>query len=365
MIDGSEAETLELSIAGGVGRRYVRALVGMKRGGLMTDSEYDRKMRQELSTYEQNVNVHELPAIFHYWSNTHIRPLCEAAGFSAIDEFFATHLMQSADHAAAARPRFLSVGAGNCDTEVAIATRLRQCGYREFTIQCIEINPAMLQRGQDLAAEQGVLDCLQFTRADFNTWVAPTSYDGIMANQSLHHVTQLEHLFDQVRRALRDGARMVISDIIGRNGHQRWPESLALVHHFWKELPKRRRFNLLLNRHEELYENWDCSSEGFEGVRAQDILPLLLERFHCEKFVAFGSAIDVFVDRCFGHHFDPASAADRDFIDRVHRADEEGFASGTLTPTHMFGVFGSEPVPQPYAARGLTAAAAVRAVPAR
>src|SRR5688500_964645 len=38
--------------------------------------------------------------------------------------------------------------------------------------------------------------------------------------------------------------------------------------------------SLLLKRHEELYENGDCNTEGFVGVRAQDILPLLLARFN-------------------------------------------------------------------------------------
>ena len=331
----------------------------------MGNADYQQKLQQELATYEQRIDIHDLPAIFHYWFHKHITPICEPAGISGIDEFFASHLLSSSTCTGTARPRFLSLGSGNCDTEVGVARLLRQRGCERFTIECLELNPAMLQRGKDMAAEHGVAEFMRFTEADFNSWVASTFYDGVMANQSLHHVTALEHLFDQVKWGLHRKARLVISDVIGRNGHLRWPESLAIVHRFWNELPKRNKFNLLLQRHEELYDNWDCSLEGFEGIRAQDILPLLLERFHCEKFVAFGSAIDVFVDRAFGHHFDPEREADRDFIDRVHRADEDGFADGTLTPTHMFGVFAAEEVAQPFFARGLTPAAAIRVVSGR
>lgn len=322
---------------------------------------YDRKVRQELDAYQDRTNVHDLPRIFHYWLNTHIRPLCEAAGFVSVEEFFVLELLASAAVTQSTRPRFLSLGAGNCDTEVAVATLLRDRGCRGFTLECLELNPAMLARGRQMAAERGVAEHLRFTAGDFNVWTAPAFYDGVMANQALHHVVELEHLFDEVRWGLHAGGRFVISDIIGRNGHQRWPEALALVHRFWQELPAAKRYNLLLQRHEELYDNWDCSAEGFEGVRAQDILPLLLERFHCAKFVAFGNVIDIFVDRAFGHHFDPAQPWDRDFIDRLHAADEAGFADGTLTPTHMFGVFTKDPVSRPHVARGLTPHASVRA----
>lgn len=187
-------------------------------------------------------------------------------------------------------------------------------------------------------------------------------YDGVMANQSLHHVTHLEHLFDQVKHGLHADGSFVISDMIGRNGHQRWPESLDIVNKFWKELPNSYKFNVLLNRFEKEYDNWDCSKEGFEGIRAQDVLPLLLQRFKCEKFVGFGSAIDIFVDRCFGHNFNPKSEWDQELIDRVHALDEDGLKSGKLTPTHMVAVFVKELKVTPFYFRGLEPALSIRQV---
>jgi hypothetical protein len=84
--------------------------------------------------------------------------------------------------------------------------------------------------------------------------------------------------------------------------------------------------------------NWDCAVEGFEGIRAQDILPLLTERFGFTFFLAFGNVISPFVDRSFGHHFDPAREWDRHFIDRVHARDQTEIEAGTITPTHMMAV---------------------------
>jgi SAM-dependent methyltransferase len=175
-----------------------------------------------------------------------------------------------------------------------------------------------------------------------------------MANQSLHHVVNLEGLFDEVTRALAPGGDFVVADIIGRNGHQRWPEALAAVQRFWRELPPAYRENRQLRRHEERFENWDCSSESFEGVRAEDILRLLVERFEFRLFIGFANVVDVFVDRSFGHNFDADAAWDREFIDRVHAFDEQGFADGTLTPTHLIAVMTADAGGATRSARGLT-----------
>jgi len=244
--------------------------------------------------------------------------------------------------------------------EVTVAKNLINAGCNNFILECLEINPAMLERGKKIAEENGVLDNMRFIEVDFNTWVASKKYDGVMANQSLHHVTQLEHLFDQISKSLHSNGSFVISDMIGRNGHQRWPEALEIVNKFWKELPENYKFNVFQNRFEPEYENLDCSSEGFEGIRAQDILPLLLQRFQCETFVGFGNAIDVFVDRVFGHSFNAESEWDRDFIDRVHAEDDTGLKSGKLTPTHMMAVFVKTLSCIPYYSQGIDPVNAVR-----
>jgi len=98
------------------------------------------------------------------------------------------------------------------------------------------------------------------------------------------------------------------------------------------------RFNRQLKRQEDAYLDWDCSVSGFEGIRAQDILPLAVQRFGFELFLPFANLIDPFIDRSFGHHFDPQAAWDRDFLDRVHARDEAELTAGRIKPTHMFAV---------------------------
>ncbi len=335
-------------------------LAARKTSGMAGTSAYRAKLAQEHARYKDMADVNALPPIFHYWSHTYLRPMVEEFDVRHPDEWFANHLHESAVRTGTDRPRFISIGAGNCDTEVRVAKLLRQKGLDGFVIECLDLNTHMLARGRELAKAEGVQSNVGFVEGDFNRWRADGRYDGVMASQSLHHVMALEDLFDEVRRALHPTGMFVISDIIGRNGHMRWPEALDDVQRFWQEMPTEYRYNRLLSRHEETYENWDCSDEGFEGIRAQDILPTLLERFEFYKFIGFANVIDPFIDRAFGHNFNADAEWDRAFIDRIHQLDEAGFADGRLKPTHMFAALTLSEPPQRQYSRGLSPEACVR-----
>lgn len=305
--------------------------------GASPAGDYAGRVALETTRFAGEEVVNDLAGIFHYWSNKHLRPVTEEFGFSYPEDFFALQMQRQA--ALLARPiEAISIGAGNCDSEVHIAKLLRERGVNAFTITCLDITDAMLQRGRQLAEREGVLDHFRFVSADFNDWQPAASFDVVMANQSLHHVTKLEGLFDAIHSAIGPAGIFVTSDMIGRNGHLRWPEALKIVREFWLELPASYRYNVQLRRREKLFKDWDCSLEGFEGIRAQDILPLAVQKFGFDFFLAYGNVIDPFIDRGFGPHFDPDKQWDRDFIDRVHARDEQEILAGTIKPTHMLAV---------------------------
>ena len=105
--------------------------------------------QQEIRNYRDVANVHELPDIFHYWSNKYLRPKAVQLGFDHPDEFFALHLQEAGVREGPKPPRFVSIGAGNCDTEVRVAKRLRDRGtlalkrslaQREFALGVESLN---------------------------------------------------------------------------------------------------------------------------------------------------------------------------------------------------------------------------------
>ncbi len=300
--------------------------------------DYQARLDSEMRRFADDLDVHALPDIYHYWSNTYLRPQLEAFGYSNPEDFFVKELAKLRERFPTEPLRITSLGCGNCDLEVGIARGLLAAGVNDFTIDCVDITQAMLDRGRALAEATGVADNIRPIAGDFNDWRPDGRYHAVIANQSLHHVTELETLYDRIVAALLPEGRMLVSDMIGRNGHQRWPEALAIVREFWAELPDAYRYHMQLRREEEQFLDWDCSVEGFEGIRSQDVLPLLIERFGFERFIAYANVVDPFIDRGFGHHFAKQTAWDRDFIDRVHARDEAGIVAGEITPVHMLAV---------------------------
>ena len=298
---------------------------------------YQDHLTDEINRFSAEVEVNDLPEIFHYWSNKYLVPKFSEHGFNNPNEFFLKFAKQSIEKNLGITT-ILSIGAGNCDTEVSLAKSLCDSGLQDFKIECMDINEAMFKRGKALAANQGVADKIVFLQADFNTWKANKSYHLIIANQCLHHVVELEHLYDNIKLALSDEGKFITSDVIGRNGHQRWPEALKVLIPIWRKMPKKYKFNHALQRLEKKYINHDCSTEGFEGIRAQDVLPLLVERFNFDLFIPFANLILVFIDRTFGPNFDPNNTEDLAFIDQIHKLDEKLMAEGTIKPTQMLAV---------------------------
>lgn len=296
--------------------------------------EYQNRLSQELKAYKDKTNVHDLPEIFHYVSNKYWRPKFQALGIRGINEFYSDKISAIWEEHKN-RVIVCSVGAGNCDMEVAIAEDLKTRGV-EFLLTCVDINRDMLERGRALAKGKGLEDCFVFSEVDINDWqVGQRSVDVFIANQILHHCLELEILFDKISFGLKDKGCFLTMDMIGRNGHMRWPEALRVVQHIWSFLPDRYKYHHQLQRFEQMYENWDCSKEGFEGTRAQEILPLLMKNFDFGLFLAFGNVVDVFIDRGFGPNFHTDSEQDRTIIDLIATLDECLIEAGIIKPCHI------------------------------
>lgn len=308
-------------------------------------ADYADRMVREQAAYENNVDVHALPNIFHYWSNKYLKPKLEEHGIAGPEDFFFQYILRHCGSHTQRQVVVASLGAGNCDTEIACARQLLELGFDNFKITCLEINNDMLHRGSEAAKKHNLDQHLRFRRCDLNRWVPGDLVDIYIANQSLHHIVALEQVLDGVRDTLQDNGWFLISDMIGRNGHQRWPEALELLEPLWQQIPHSHRRNHILKRFEEQFINHDCSTEAFEGIRAQDILPLLIQRMHFELFVPFANLISVFIDRPFGHNFDQHNEWATHFIDRVHEMDEEAFVRGRLKPTQMIAATSKTPRP--------------------
>ena len=327
---------------------FANALRKLRRRG-MSDIEYQAKVTHQIAQYSTE-DIHDVPPIYDYWADTHIRPrLNSVFGVDTVRDFYVEHIRQRAARTSPRVIRILSIGAGDAELEVEIARELSSSGFGIFRLECMELSPILIDRANCRIQEARLSEHVTMVPSDLNRWSHAESsggtYTAVLAHHILHHVVELEALFANVAAAIGNTGVFLAADMIGRNGHMRWPEALTLLNALWDTLPDSLKYNHVFRETDHAFNNWDCSSKGFEGIRAQDILSLLVQRFQFEKFLGFGNLPDMFCDRFYGPNFDPSLPAHTQFIDSVEQLNSLLLELGVLKPTKMIAVMSNDGAP--------------------
>lgn len=321
-------------------------------------SHYDERLNNELKAFNKITNLHELPNITHYWSNRYLSIYIKTIGYQSIRDLFFQHFKQACQ--TKKKARFCSIGVDNCSNEIPQIKKLVEAGYTNFIFECIDINQKKLQQGWENACNLGLEKYIEIKAIDLNSWEVQHQYDVIIAIQCLHHFVELESIIQKIYKSLNDEGYFITHDMIGRNGHQRWPETLEIINSFWNSLPSKYKFNHRSKQIEHTFINRDFSKHHFEGIRAQDILPLLQQIFEFEVFVFWGGIIDPFISRAFGHNYDPQKAEDRAIIDKIQNINEDLLIRKSIKPTQMVATMKKAVPDRKYFLYGLTPATCIR-----
>lgn len=323
--------------------------------------EYEQRVQQQIKQYATTENMHQLPKSFAYWQRKYFLPAFETIfGVKNHLEFYAKYLGEGMTSSKCWR--IASLGCGDGAVEVAIARLLRRNGIDEFVFSLVDLSGPQLDRARRNVEQSGLAENFAFVEADFNVWNATQSYGGVMVHHALHHVQNLEHLTVEIYRCLADEGLFCTIDVIGRNGHQRWPEALDIIEKMWAFLPPEKKLHRIFKVVDHHFRNHDCSTQGFEGIRAQDILPLLVSTFGFSGFFCFGNLIDVFTTRAYGANFEPENATDAAFIDFVQYLNELLIDLGHLKPTRMSAVMTKNKKCEPRVYKNWTPEFAIRRV---
>jgi 2-polyprenyl-3-methyl-5-hydroxy-6-metoxy-1,4-benzoquinol methylase len=296
---------------------------------------YAQKVQEQIAQFQQNIDPLPLTESFHHWSHNFVRPQVLAEfGTGSITDFYA---IPFAEHCRKKpMPFFVSLGSGDASNEIEIGKSLVGRRHTNFKLLCLDLIPEMVAQSNRSIAAAGLSHLIEARVFDVNRDTIDQPADAWMAHQSLHHFLELEKIFDLIASGMTADGSFLTMDMIGRNGHMRWPEVLQFVEAIWRVLPPQKKYNHQTKHTWENFINHDCSCEGFEGIRAQDILPLLTDRFRFTHFLGTGGLIDPFIDRGFCRNYDPKDAGDRLFIETLEALNSALLASGTIKPTIMF-----------------------------
>jgi len=133
-------------------------------------------------------------------------------------------------------------------------------------------------------AEAEGLQGLTYEVADLNTAKLPEEhYDVVYAHASLHHVFQLEHLFEQIKKTLKPGGFFITYEYVGPSQMQFPQHHLQLADFFLKSIPERYRRTRRREGFKQEAPRFSLermnSSDPSEGIRASEIVPLVASRF--------------------------------------------------------------------------------------
>jgi len=232
----------------------------------------------------------------------------------------------------------LSLGSGPCGTEINLAQRFTV----DYILDCLDINPHLLAKGEERSRQFGLK--FRFSAQDINSIaLPPRSYDIVFAHAALHHFLALEHIFSQVRNALKPGGLFIAYEVIPRNGMLMWPETNEVVQRLWRLLPDRLKYDHSSGTpfYTPIHPNRNVGLESFECIRSEEIYPLLKKMFRTQIEVPVLAFTRRFVDTEFGPNYDLSRQEDRALIDLIFELDEQYLNSGKLKPVTIFMVMDS------------------------
>jgi SAM-dependent methyltransferase len=308
----------------------------------MQPTTYSRSVEREIAVFEGQQSLHDHGPSFHQYTRVAVKPAVELAfGRHDVHEIYAESISSAV--ARSGIDSVISLGCGDGAQERKVLRAAARLGLTPFRILGLELAPAVAERANAATEREGLADQMRVIVHDLNTGL-PGDGDiaAVMAHHVLHHIIALESLFGFVSQRLHPEGVFVTFDMIGRNGHMRWPEVRPVMRKLWSLIPEAQRYDHVFGKLNRYYQDWDCSIEGFEGTRAQDILPLLAEHFSIGRFAAWGGLADAFVSPRFAPNFDANRPEDCAFLDYISKLEVALLDARATTPASMAAEFRSK-----------------------
>jgi len=225
----------------------------------------------------------------------------------------------------------LEIGCGGGDLAVALV----DTGMCK-TLDAFDVSVGAIEAARDKAAAKGI-DTIHFYVSDGNSIKLPRHrYDFICCSHSLHHIENLEKLFEQVAVALKPGGLFFADDYIGPSRMQYSDGHLALMNRLLECLPESKRRSRFADgavkfHVERVPIETFLRIDPSEGVRAAEIVPIMRRRFDVEVIpVGMSLLYEVLIGII--HNFEPGDPNDDAFLDLIFEADRLAAQSKLVEP---------------------------------
>jgi 2-polyprenyl-3-methyl-5-hydroxy-6-metoxy-1,4-benzoquinol methylase len=184
----------------------------------------------------------------------------------------------------------LSLGCGTGQLELALQ---KQSIF--VKLDAIDVADIAIKHAINAAIEANVK--INFSVADINTINLPeNTYDVIIANSSLHHISNLDHAINQINLSLKPGGVLCICEYIGASQFQYPKNNIDIVNDLIEILPERYRRRVSAQDSQKgfvyppsvAYMN---AHDPSEAIRSAEIVPLLRKNFRVLEDHPFGGTL--------------------------------------------------------------------------
>lgn len=239
------------------------------------------------------------------------------------------------------RALVLGCGSGRFERALAQRGRFRSIVACDFAHETVE-------KARRAAAEKN-LEGIEYRVLDLETAEIGGPYDAIFAHDVLHHITDLEGLYDRIHEALAPQGMFFFSEYVGPNRFQYSDARMALINRYFRLLPDRLRRDPLtgacLSRRERLDRENVIREDPTEAVRSEDVLPLARRYFQTEaEYQSGGGLLNPLL---FGviANFREAEPEDDRLLQALCDAEDRLTRSGRLEPD--FSIFAGRRIAAP------------------
>ena len=186
--------------------------------------------------------------------------------------------------------RALTIGCGGGDLERGLATYGFAASHDAF-----DVAPGAIEKARTAASEAG-LGHVRYSVANGNELsLEANAYDVVFGIHSIHHIERLEHLFDQVARALKPGGLFFMNEFVGPTRFQWSDRQLEVVNGLLRALPARFRRSTVGDGLKERFPRPTIAemvaSDPSEAVRSSEILELAEAHFELLEVRPYGGTV--------------------------------------------------------------------------
>jgi SAM-dependent methyltransferase len=229
--------------------------------------------------------------IINEYVNTLIAPGC-----SNILAWFARTFIQGKPF-----ERGLSIG---CGTGAAERQAIQE-GVCQF-MDGIDISPVSIEMAKQAASKAGLDGRLHYSIGNLNTLQLPKRYyDFALCVGSIHHVENLEHLFNELKMSLKPGSFILINEYVGPSRLQWTEKQLKILNNVWEIMPNEFRKTGPLS---PVDQGELIKVDPSEAICSSEIIPFLYNNFEIVAHIDYGGSFlmpfwsqgiipDVFLDK--------------------------------------------------------------------